>query len=207
MTKTPPDDLEAVRILVETLQNFDGKDQERIIRWAREKIGLAPSMPQQSATTPPVEAANLEAQSGPTVVSSKGGGQDIKSFVNEKNPVSDNQFAAVVAYYYQFEAPQEEKKEAINSEDLQDACRKASRTRLASPLNTLNNAHKGGLLDRAGERGAFKINSVGENLVAMTLPGEVTAKNTGRRLRKGEIKQRKSPKTKLKSSKPKSRAQ
>ena len=35
---------------------------------------------------------------------------------------------------------------------------------------TLNNAKNQGYLDSA-ERGAFQINSVGENLVAMTLPG------------------------------------
>ena len=204
MTKNQTDDLEAVRILVETLQSFDSKDQERIIRWAREKIGLAPSTPRQSATAP-AEAANLGTQLGAPVALSAGGRQDIKSFVNEKNPGSDNQFAAVVAYYYQFEAPEEEKKEAINSEDLQEACRKASRTRLASPLNTLNNAHKGGLLDRAGERGAFKVNSVGENLVAMTLPGGAASTNTVHRVRKREIKQGKSKNTKSKSSKLKSR--
>lgn len=204
MTKTPPDDLEAVRTIVEALQGFDGKDQERIIRWAREKIGLAPSTPQQSATTP-VEAANLGTQLGTIIASPKGGHSDIKSFVNEKSPGSDVQFAAVVAYYYKFEAAEDEKKETINSEDLQEACRKASRQRLAKPTYTLNNALKGGLLDKTGERGAYKINSVGENLVAMTLPGGGTSTKTVRRVRKTVKKQRKSPNAKSKSSKPKSR--
>ena len=40
MTK-PADDLEAVRVVAEALQEFDAKDQERIIRWAREKLGLS----------------------------------------------------------------------------------------------------------------------------------------------------------------------
>jgi hypothetical protein len=48
--------------------------------------------------------------------------QDIKSFVTAKNPRSDVQFAATVAYYFQFEAPQSERKSAINKDDLQDAC-------------------------------------------------------------------------------------
>jgi len=34
----------------------------------------------------------------------------------------------------------------------------------------LNNAQKLGLLDRGSDKGTFAINSVGENLVAMTLP-------------------------------------
>jgi len=36
---------------------------------------------------------------------------------------------------------------------------------------TLNNAHNTGYLDRGSARGFFKLNTVGENLVAMTLPG------------------------------------
>jgi hypothetical protein len=35
-----PDDLEAVRLLADTLQPFPSEDRERIIRWAREKLGL-----------------------------------------------------------------------------------------------------------------------------------------------------------------------
>ena len=78
-------------------------------------------------------------------------------------------FAAVVAYYHRFHAPEGERKTTINAEDLQDACRKADRERLTRQGQTLINAYHAGLLDRSG-RGEFGINSVGENLVAMALP-------------------------------------
>src|SRR5271157_806603 len=56
MTK-PTDDLEAVRIVAEALQGFDARDQERIIRWAREKLGLvalpAQQLPTASEQIPP----------------------------------------------------------------------------------------------------------------------------------------------------------
>jgi hypothetical protein len=39
------------------------------------------------------------------------------------------------------------------------------------PEMTLNNAYMAGLLDRP-EKGQYTINSVGENLVTMTLPGD-----------------------------------
>ena len=50
MTK-PTDDLEAVRAVVEALQGFDAGDQERIIRWAREKLGRVES-PAPTPSTP-----------------------------------------------------------------------------------------------------------------------------------------------------------
>ena len=38
MTKPQSDDLDAVRKVVDALDGFEAKDQERIIRWAREKL-------------------------------------------------------------------------------------------------------------------------------------------------------------------------
>jgi len=35
------DDLEAVRAVAAALNGFDADEQERIIRWAREKLGLS----------------------------------------------------------------------------------------------------------------------------------------------------------------------
>jgi hypothetical protein len=109
----------------------------------------------------------------------------IKAFIAEKRPRSDVQYAAAVAYYYRFEASEAEKKEQIGSDDLQESTRKAGRERFANPLQTLSNAHKLGLLDRGSERGTFLINSVGENLVAMTLPdGEPVKKVAKKRAAK-----------------------
>lgn len=93
---------------------------------------------------------------------------DIKQFTASKAPKSDQQFAAVVAYFYRFVASEAERKDAITAEDLKDAARKVGRKR--PHRVTLNNAKNAGYLD-AAERGNFKINTVGENLVAVTLPG------------------------------------
>jgi hypothetical protein len=167
-----PDDLEAVRTIVSTLSAFDSGEQERIIRWSREKLGL-PVQVSGSASTKAqgtfdtLDAAAAEAPDSRKHVTAT----DIKSFIAEKAPSSDNQFAAAVAYYYRFEAPEAARKDTITSEDLQEACRLAGRARVARPAQTLINAHGVGLLDKAGDRGAYAISTVGENLVAMTLPG------------------------------------
>ncbi len=172
MTK-PTDDLEAVRVVVEALESFsEADDKERILRWAREKLKLpnvahvpqhVPSFPaQQSPPGAPIPPS--AAQQTP---------RDLRTFVTEKQPKSDVQFAATVAFYHRFEAPPAQRKESINAEDLKEACRLVNRERLKKPLMTLNNARNMGLLDSAG-RGVFTINSVGENLVAMTLPAGPT---------------------------------
>jgi hypothetical protein len=176
MTDKALDDLDAVRTIVETLKNFKPEEQQRILRWAVEKAGLPQSIvPTTSAgsvthtmptgSVPPMTPA-------PANASSTSGTVDIKSFIDEKQPRSDVQFAATVAYYLRFEAPPAERKDYIDKEDLQEACRKVKRDRLKNPYQTLVNAHSLGLLDKGSEKATFAINTVGENLVAMTLPGE-----------------------------------
>jgi hypothetical protein len=174
MTTTTPDDLEAVRQISSALQPFKEPERERILRWVREKMGLPADVKGTVvvsdtgvASTTPATRTGLPPSGLPAGV-----GKDIKTFVTEKNPPSDKQFAAVVAYYYAFEAPEDSRKGSITGADLQDACRKAGRQRLTKPAQTLINACFAGLLDKAAEKGAYSINSVGENLVAMTLPGQ-----------------------------------
>jgi len=168
------DDLEAVRTIAAALSGFSPEEQERILRWAREKIGLAPAMrtlPETRAPQPslPVAPARPPGQPGSAQVPTSG--KDLKTFVTGKDPRSDVQFAATVAYFHRFEAPPDQRRNEIDAAVLQDACRLAGRTRLKHPLMTLNNAKNLGLLDSGSEKGRFTINTVGENLVAMTLPG------------------------------------
>jgi hypothetical protein len=158
----PKDDFAAVRTITEALEGFDVKDQERIIRWAREKIGLAVAA---EPSTLPTGSVVWPAIPGTTA-------KDLKSFVEEKNPKNDVQFAATVAYYYRFVAPSDQRKEAITSSDLQEACRLVGRERFTVPGQTLRNAHTVGLLNKGSESGSFIINSVGENLVDVTLPSD-----------------------------------
>jgi hypothetical protein len=170
MAKIAPDDYEALRVVVEALQRFDPKDQERLLRWAREKLGLAsePVATTRSEAKPPA----LPLAPAPPSAEGHPRGQDIRTFMNAKQPASDRQFAAAVAYYYRFEAPDAERKESITADDLQEATRRAGRDRIKHPVQTLVNAHNQGYLDRAGERGAYTLSTVGENLVAMALPSQ-----------------------------------
>jgi len=162
-----PDDLDAVRALVQTLEAFAPEEQERIMRWAREKLGLQPIPPEAAPAAAARPTTTKRRDAEPTGARKAA---DIKTFVADKNPKSDRQFAATVAYFYMFEAPEAERKESITSDDLQEACRKAGRRRPKNPGQTLINAHHAGLLDKTAERGRYAINTVGENLVAMALP-------------------------------------
>jgi hypothetical protein len=182
------DDLAAVRLITDALEGFEAKDQERIIRWAREKVGLAVA-PVHTAhpPSPSLPAGSLPAGSaapGSTALTAK----DLKTFVAEKKPKNDVQFATTVAYYYRFEAPENLRKNELNGDDLQEGCRLVGRERFTNPSQTLRNAHTLGLLNKGSEAGFFAVNSVGENLVAVALPGDGESIH---RMRKGKKKKKK----------------
>lgn len=192
----PADDFEAVRLVIEALEPFDPKERERIIRWAAEKLGMATPAPVSAGSA----ALSLAPQAATTPLSISGA-KDIKSFVLQKNPRSDNQMAAVVAYFHHFEAPPAGRKESIGKEDLIDACRKSDRKRPARPEQVLVNTYHAGLLDKGGTAGQYRLNSVGENLVAMVLPEQRTSKSSAPRksssgARKGGAKTKAKPRSK-----------
>ncbi len=86
-------------------------------------------------------------------------------------------FAVTIAYYYRFEAQENQRKEEITAADLREACRQVGRKRLKDPGQTLRNAHSRGLFNKS-ELGVYSINTVGENLVATALPVSSSGKTT-----------------------------
>src|SRR5436309_13236005 len=125
-TSTTPDDLEAVRAVVDALKPFTAEDQRRILRWAQEKLGLATALASPLSTTTPVSAPGVESHS----VKSPATARDIRPFLQEKPPASDVQFAVAVAYYFAFEVPEAARKAEIAADDLREAARLSARARL-----------------------------------------------------------------------------
>lgn len=157
------------------LRGWEKAEQERIIRWISESLGLAVTPGARGGRVPPspmppVPPSSARMGRRRRAVPAGGPLKGIEAFVSEKKPKSDQQFAAVVAYFYGFEAPQAERKDTITSADLQEAARLVGWRRFRQPSVTLNNAVSQGYLDRVG-RGTFRLSAVGENLVTTTLSG------------------------------------
>jgi hypothetical protein len=184
----PSDEYDAVRMVVEILKDFKSDEQERIIRWAQEKLGFAGG-PNTAVPGYAIPGMAIPGVGGPGMTMPGVGGaaargaSDISSFMQAKNPSNDVQFATAVAYFYAFDAPEATKKPEIGAADLKEATRLTSRPRIPRPINTLHNAVARGYLDKGSARGTFKINTVGENLVAMSLPTTSVAATAPRRTR------------------------
>lgn len=184
------EDFDTAKSVFEKLKDVPAERRRRILSWVAEGLGVilqppsapapAPTFPQPVHPHHPTTAAHAQQ---PTTT-------DIKTFVATKAPKSDVQFAVTVAYYYRFEAPAASRRETIDGETLQEAARLAGRARLANPPQTLRNAKNLGYLDGVSP-GEVAINSVGENLVAMTLPGNSDSGTKGRKAKKPKKNNRK----------------
>ena len=162
----PHNDFEVAKSIHDLLEPLNAERRQRILRWVGESLGFSPSQPAQAQ---PISSGANVAPQNPSVPLTASPKLDIKTFVEQKAPRSDQQFAAVVAYYYRFEASEEKQKLTLDTETIQDATRLVGRKRLTNPLATLNNAKNSGYLN-SSTAGEFEISTVGENLVAMTLP-------------------------------------
>jgi hypothetical protein len=142
------------------------ENQLLAVKFAIETLGLKFPAVFSSGAAP---AAHDPQRTAPYAIDGKEHSSNIRSFTDMKAPKSDQQFAAVVAYFYQFEAKADERKDEIDAEVMKEAARLAGRAQVERWNMTLTNAKNAGYLDSAGA-GKFKLSSVGENLVAITLP-------------------------------------
>ena len=161
------------------LKGVDKAQQEKILRWVSEAIGLQ--------TPTPLTGEVIQ----PKVEESATAHTDIRAFTNSKNPSSDVQLATVVAYFYRFVARADNRKESINKEVLTEAIRQSGKKQPKSANMTLVHAKNQGYLDSVGN-GEYRINSVGENLVAMTL-GDGENKTILSSRQRNKVKKRKKP--------------
>ena len=174
---SPDNDFDIAKSIHELLVPLPEDRRQRILRWIAETLNVTlhthPKTPPLPAAVnePHEDSIRPQVETNSSAIPQSNASLDIKTFVEKKAPKNDVQFATVVAYYYRFEAPPAERSETVTTDMLLNSTRLTGRTRLASPRNTLNNAKSLGYLDGAG-RGMFRINTVGENLVAVTLPSE-----------------------------------
>lgn len=166
-TKTP---LDAAQKIVIELKGMTPEHQSLALKFAIETLALQLPAALSSAAMLPVQSHQPTPQYPSNAADHS---TDIRSFTLMKGPKSDQQFTAVVAYFYQFEARPDDRKEAIDADIMKEAARLAGRPQVSRWNMTLTNAKNAGYLDAAGN-GKYKLSSVGENLVAITLPGDGT---------------------------------
>lgn len=116
---------------------------------------------------PPSPLATL--QQLPVQSSTAGYPIDIRSLKEKKVPQTANEMAALVAYYLSESVPVANRRNEVNSADMEKYFKEAAFPLPKRPEQLLKNAKNSGYFEALGE-GKFKLSPVGYNLIALNLP-------------------------------------
>ncbi len=187
-------ELHAIQQIIGALSDLDPEARARVISYVFQRLGISTPAPLVEAGASGATAAAHGVKT-PTPLTQLGRRQiDIRTFGEEKSPRSANERVAVVGYYLSELAPVEERKAEISAADITKYFKQAGFPLPGAARMTLVNAKNAGYLDAGAERGTYKLNPVGHNLVAHSLPAESpsTRRPSGRGQRKRAGKSKKS---------------
>jgi hypothetical protein len=160
---------EAIDAVLNALTGLDEPSKLIAVKAACERLNISFGSAQPSAQIPTIP---VTPGSTPNTVPSglpPDTMTDIKTLKDRKNPSNDLEMVCLVAYYLKNFAPTDERKSEIQTEDIEKYFVQAQYPLPKAPNQTLLNAKAAGYLDSAG-RGKYKLNPVGHNLVAHSLP-------------------------------------
>ncbi|MBL8752334.1 MAG: hypothetical protein JNK15_03455 [Planctomycetes bacterium] len=181
-------ELAAIRQVISALSDLDPEARSRVVSYAFQRLGISSTT--LVANTQPSLISGSEAQIGSQPA--QGSRQvDVRTFGQSKNPRSANERVAVVAYYLAELAPQEDRKPLLSAADITKYFKQADFPLPGAARMTLVNAKNAGYIDAAGERGMYRLNPVGHNLVVHGLPASTDAPGSPRRPRARASKTRK----------------
>ena len=161
---------QAIDQIIEALEALDPNARQTAIEAARSHLDLQPiaGIPITPLQSTPANSNTLHASSVPHL-KTPAKKIDIRSLKEEKRPASARQMACVVAYYLQELAPDAEKKETVTNGDIEKYFKQAGFKLPKALEQVLLDAKSSGYFESAG-RGEYKLNAVGYNLVAHSLP-------------------------------------
>ena len=163
-------ELQAIKKLLETLEPLTPDVRTSVIDYVFKRLGITASQ----APGPPAPLAAVATPLTPLLKPQLDRPTDILSLKEQKGPTTGTQMIAVVAYYLAHLAPEGERRDFITVDDIQKYFVQGKYPLPGSQSQALVNAKNAGYLDFL-EKGKYRLNSVGHNLVAHKMPKEGTA--------------------------------
>jgi hypothetical protein len=172
-------EIEAIRAVLAALAPLAPDARAGVLDYVLKRLGVSQSLAPATTTTGAGSAA------GPASVldTTKTPATHIKDIKSEKKPRSANEMAALVAYFLSNIVPHEQRKQTVNSKDMETYFKIAEFPLPEQIKATLPNAKNAGYFDLIGD-GEYRLNAVGHNLVAHSMPRGVAAGQSARRGRK-----------------------
>jgi hypothetical protein len=177
----------AIDEIIEALKGLERDAQKAAVKASCEYLKIDLALGKTFSTSPAFEAPTISVSRPDHPIS------DIRSFKEQKQPQNAIEMAALVAFYLAEVSSGEEQKDTVQTEDMTKYFKQASFPLPARPDFILFNAKKAGYFEQT-DRGTFRLNPVGYNLVAHNLPRDTSASFPRRPKRKRKSKAKGNPK-------------
>jgi hypothetical protein len=163
-------DLEAVKAVVNALAPLDQSTRARVMTVVATLLG-EPLPIASIAAESSIKSPNDRATGTPVdaTMATKTRVVDVRTLRDEKQPRSANEMAAVAAYYLAELAPERDRAQTVTSADMEKYFKQAGHPLPRVIAQLLPHASAAGYFDQS-ERGRYKLNPVGYNLVTHGLP-------------------------------------
>ena len=179
MSEIDDPEVEAIKTLLKVLTPLESDARANVLDFVFRKLGISPVTSNSDTSR---SGGSAEAHIETTLLAPKHlvvtQATDIRSLREEKQPKTASQMAALVAYYLKNLAPDDERRDFITPGDV---TRYFNQARFELPISppsvTLLHAKNAGFLNQL-DRGRYKLNPVGYNLVAYKLPGHSSGETT-----------------------------
>ena len=151
---------EAIDEIVQALQSLDQSSRVTAIKAACDHLHISFEKQNVEHVTETVHQSVTPTISKPV---------DIKSLKEQKRPASAIEMAALVAFYLSEHAPETDRKNEVDVDDMVKYFKQAVFSLPKRPKTLLVNVKNAGYVESVGS-GKYKLNPVGYNLVAHNLP-------------------------------------
>lgn len=182
---------QAIDAMVEALRGLDEGQKTIAMKTVAEALGIRTDTPPKPFGGDAELSREHSTTSSPAATMAPGifppAAADIRSLKNLKKPGTAQEMACVVAFYLQSLAPEEERKATVSGNDLDKYFRQADFPLPTRMGQLLLDSRAAGYFEPAA-RGTYRLNPVGYNLVAHTLP------RTGKRVVASRSPKKASPK-------------
>ena len=156
---------ESIKTLMQTLEPLEEDIRKSVIEYVIKRFNINYALPSSKQNLGAAQQEDLLKIAQKSTTDSV----DIRQLKENKSPKSAIEMAVLAVYYLSHVAPQGERKQTVGPKDVTN-CFKMAKFKLPSDTSiTLTNAKNAGYLELV-QRGHYKLNAVGYNLIEHNLP-------------------------------------
>jgi hypothetical protein len=162
------DELTAIKAVADALQPLSDPARRHVIAYVAEALGIG-TVPADALPTAGADLVGEPSVTSEQDLSHTAARLDIRSLREQKQPRSANEMATLVAYYVSELLPSDEQRPVVTAADIEKYFKQANFRLPGRVSQTLPDAARAGYFD-AVDRGQYKLNPVGYNLVTHGMP-------------------------------------